>query len=65
MGHREVHLDMRTNESAELAMRVKALESDVAALQQRVKALNELLHDAVRAMTEDQRRVMRAGGSGS
>jgi hypothetical protein len=50
-----------TNSNAELSMRVKALEADVAALQQRVRVLNELFHDAVRVMTEDQRRRMRAG----
>ena len=54
-------MSVDTNSSAELSMRVKALESDVAALQQRVRALNELFHDAVRVMTEDQRRRMRAG----
>lgn len=46
MSDREVHLDMRTNENAELAMRVKTLEADVAALQRVVKAQGDLMQRA-------------------
>jgi hypothetical protein len=66
MSHREVHLDMRTNESAELTMRVKALEADVAALQRKVAdaaTVVELLKDDVRTvvgMLQDDVRALRA-----
>jgi hypothetical protein len=48
---REVVVRMETNANAELALRVKALEADVAALLQRVRAINALIND-LRAMVE-------------
>lgn len=48
---REVVVRMETNANAELALRVKALEADVAALLQRVRAINALINE-LRAMIE-------------
>jgi prefoldin subunit 5 len=48
-------MSMETNANADLAMRVKALEADVAALLQRVRAINQLINELRAMVTETLR----------
>ncbi len=52
-------MTVKTNEHAELSMRVKALEADVAALQRQVNALARLAEESAEDLATLDRRTDR------